>query len=91
MFWRSYESFSILCDVFCQKGSFPAKTAVRANALLLKIRNNVNMKTLRNIDSAIFESHLCYSYIVWAQNINAVRRWIILQKRALQIMNFKDQ
>ena len=29
--------------------------------------------------------------IVWAQNINTVNRLIILQKKALQIMNFKDQ
>ena len=28
MLWLRYESFSILCDVFCQKGSFPVKTAV---------------------------------------------------------------
>ena len=28
MFWLNYESFSILSDVFCQKVSFPAKTAV---------------------------------------------------------------
>ena len=41
---------------FVKKGSFPAKTAVRANTLLLKIRNNVNMKTLRNIYFAIFDS-----------------------------------
>ena len=33
----------------------------RANALLLKIRNNVNMKTLRNIYFAIFDAHLSYS------------------------------
>ena len=49
------------------------------------------MKTLRNIYFAIFDSHLNYSCIVWAQNINTVRRLIILQKRALRIMNFKDQ
>ena len=30
----------------------------RANALLLKISNYVNMKTLRNIYFAIFDSHL---------------------------------
>ena len=63
----------------------------RANALLLKIRKYVNMKTLRNIYFAIFDCHLSYSSIVWAQNINTVRRLIILQKRALRIMNFKDQ
>ena len=33
----------------------------RANVLLLNIRNYVNMKTLRNIYSAIFDSHLTYS------------------------------
>ena len=49
------------------------------------------MKTLRNIYYAIFDSHLTYSCIVWAQNINTVNRLIILQKKALRIMNFKDQ
>ena len=39
----------------------------RANALLLKIRNHVNMKTLRNTYFAIFDFHLSYSCIVWAQ------------------------
>ena len=63
----------------------------RANALLLKIRNYVNMKTLRNIYYTIFDSHLTYSCIVWAQNNNAVNRLIILQKKAIHIMNFKDQ
>ena len=63
----------------------------RANALLLKIRNYVNRKTLRNIYLGIFDSHLNYSCIDWAQNINTVRILIILQKKALRIMNFKDQ
>ena len=63
----------------------------RANALLLKIRNYINMKILRNIYFAIFDSHLSFSSIIWTQNINTVRRLIILQKRALRIMNFKDQ
>ena len=63
----------------------------RANALLLKIKNYVNMKTLRNIYNAIFDSHLTYSCIAWAQNINTVNRLIILQKKALRTMNFKDQ
>ena len=49
----------------------------RASVLLLKIRNYVNMKILRNIYFAIFDSHLSYSCIVWAQNINTVRRLII--------------
>ena len=62
-----------------------------ANALLLKIRNYVNTKTLRNIYFAILDSHLSYSCIVWAQHINAFSRLIILQKKSLEIMNFKHQ
>ena len=63
----------------------------RVNALLLKIRNYVSMKTFRNIYFAIFDSHLSYSYIAWAHNIDTVSRLIILLKKAVQIMNFKDQ
>ena len=63
----------------------------RANALLLEIRNYVNMKTLRNIYFVIFDSHLSYSCIVWVQNINTVRRLTILKKKALRIMTVKDQ
>ena len=61
------------------------------NALLLKIRNYVNIQTLRNIYFAIFDPHLSYSFIAWAQSINTVTRLIILQKKALRILNFKDQ
>ena len=63
----------------------------RANALLLKIINYVNTKTLRNIYFAISDFHLSYSWIVWAQNINRVRRLIILQNKALRVINFRDQ
>ena len=62
----------------------------RANALV-KIKNFVKMNTLRNIYFAKFNSHPNYSCIVWAQNINAVNRLIILQKKALRIMNFNNQ
>ena len=37
----------------------------RANALLLKIRNYVNMKTLRNIYFAIFDSHLSTKLLMY--------------------------
>ena len=63
----------------------------RFDAILLKIRNYVNMKTIRNFYFAIFDSHLSYSCIVWVQNINTVRILISLWKKALRIMNFKDQ
>ena len=41
----------------------------RANGLFLKIRNYIKTKTLRNTYFAIFDSHLTYSCIIWAQNI----------------------
>ena len=59
--------------------------------ILLKIRHYLKMKTKRNIYFAIFDSHLTYSCIFWAQNINAVNRLVTLQKNAPQIINFKDQ
>ena len=63
----------------------------RANASLFKIRNYVKMKTLSNIYLPISGSHQTYYCTVWAQNINTVNKLMILQKRALRIMNFKDQ
>ena len=41
----------------------------RAHALLIKIRNYVKMKTLRNIYFAICDSHLSYSCIVWLKTL----------------------
>ena len=38
---------------------------------------------------AIFESHLCYASIVWAQNTNSVKRLPLLQKKSLRIMFFQ--
>ena len=38
------------------------------------------MKTLRNIYFAIFDPHLTYSCIVWAQEINTLNRLIIVNK-----------
>ena len=73
-----------------QVNSIPVKLN-KSNTLLLRIKNYVNMKRLRNIYFAIFDSHLSYSCIVWAQNINTVRRFTILQKNGIGIMNFKYQ
>ena len=49
------------------------------------------METLRNIDLVIYDSHLTYFCIVQTQNINAVNRLIILQKKALQTINVQDR
>ena len=48
------------------------------------------MKTLRNIYFPIFDSQLNLSCNLQTYNVNTVRRLIILQKKALRMMNFKD-
>ena len=51
----------------CQVNDLSVKVN-RANALLFKIRKSVSLKILRSIYFAIFESHLSYCFLVWAQN-----------------------
>ena len=46
----------------------------RANALLFKIRNFVNITILKTIYFSIFDSHINYVNLVWAQNSNAMSR-----------------
>ena len=58
----------------------------RANALLFKIRNFVNVNTLKTIYYAIVGSHINYANVVWAQNFNAVNRVFIFQKKSLRII-----
>ena len=60
----------------------------RVNALLYTIRNFVNRHILRTIYFAIFDAHLNYGNLIWGQNLNAVSRIVVLQKKALRIMNF---
>ena len=60
----------------------------RANALLFKIRNFVNVKALKTIYYTIFDSHINYANVIWAQNSNAVNRVSVLQKKALRIISF---
>ena len=63
----------------------------RTNALLFEIRKFVDDKILTSIYFAIFESNLNYCSLVWAQNYNAINRLVILQKKALRIMNYQPQ
>ena len=41
----------------------------RANALLFKIKKCVSSKILRSIYFSIFDSHLSYCCLFWAQNL----------------------
>ena len=63
----------------------------RANALLFKIRKFVDDKMLGSTYSAIFESNLNYYSLAWAQNYNAINDLVILQKKALRVMDFQPR
>ena len=63
----------------------------RANFLLYTIRNYVNKHILRTIYFSIFDSHINNANLVWGQNLHAVSRIVILQKKALIIMNFQSK
>ena len=53
------------------------------------MRNFVNSSILRTIYLSIFESHLNYCCLVLFQNCNAINWLVILQKKALGIINFQ--
>ena len=57
----------------------------KENAMFFKLRYFVDQKTLKAILYAIFESHLNYSSLVWAQNFNSIKILFILQKKALRL------
>ena len=63
----------------------------RANAVFFKIKNFVNVNSLKTIYYAIFDSHINYDNVIWAQNFNAVNRVSILQKKALRTVSFQPK
>ena len=63
----------------------------KVNAMLPKLRQVLDIKNMRSICYAIFEFHLCYASLVWAQNTNSVRRLHLLQKKSLRIMFFRSK
>ena len=63
----------------------------RANALLFKMRKYVSLKILRPIYFAIFDSYLSYCCLVWSQNFSNIQRILILQEKAVRIINFQPR
>ena len=63
----------------------------RANALLFKIKKKVSLKILRSIYFVIFDSYSSYCCLVWAQNYSTIQRIIILQKKAIRIINLQPR
>ena len=52
---------------------------------------HVSLKILRSIYFAIFDSYLSYCCLVWAQNYSTIQRIIILQKKAIRIINLQPR
>ena len=61
----------------------------RANDLLFKMRKYVSCKILRSIYFAVSDSYLSYCCLAWAQNCSTIQRIVILQKKAIRIINFQ--
>ena len=61
----------------------------RANALLFEIRTYFSPKLLRSIYFAIFDSYLSCCWFVWAQNFSSMKQSLILQKKAIRIINIQ--
>ena len=60
----------------------------KTNGILSKLRHFIDTQTLKSIYHAIFEPHLYYSSLVWAQNSNSIKRLFVLQKKSLRIIYF---
>ena len=52
----------------------------KAHAILSKVRHFVHKKTIKTIYYAIFESQFFYSCLVWAQNINSIKKTLYFTK-----------
>ena len=62
-----------------------------ANAFLFKMRKYVSLKKLRSICSVIFDSYISYCCLVWAQNFSSIQQILVLQKKAVRIINFQPR
>ena len=60
-------------------------------ARLSKIRKFLSLKILRSIYFAIFDSYLSYCCLVWAQSYSTVQLIVILQKKAIRIINLQPR
>ena len=59
-----------------------------ANGIFSKLSHFVDRKTLKSMYHAIFEPHLFYSSLVWAQNSNWIKRLFVWQNKSLRIIYF---
>ena len=59
--------------------------------MLSKLRHVLDIKTLKSVYYSIFESHLCYASLVWAQNTDSIERLNLLQKKVLRVLFFQNR
>ena len=55
------------------------------------MRKLVSLKILKSIYFTIFDSYLSYCCLAWAQNRSTIQRILILQKKAVRIINFQPR
>ena len=55
------------------------------------MRKYVSLKILKSIYFAIFDSYLSSCCLVWVQNCSSIQRIIILQTKAIRIINFQPR
>ena len=68
-------------------GLFPTRIISR----LLALTPAVLFNRRASIKFAIFDSYLSYYCLVWAQNSSTIQQIVILQKKAVRIINFQPQ
>ena len=64
---------------------------IRANAMLYKARDFVDVRISKSIYHALFELHIHYACIIWGQNVCTINRLFVLQKKALRLIRFKER
>ena len=63
----------------------------KSNAMLYRVGQFVNERTLISIYHAIFDSHLNYDFIVWGHTKGSINRVLIIQKKALRTIHFNGK
>ena len=65
--------------------------SIKLSALLFKMKKFVSLKILRFIYFAIFDSYISNCFLAWVQNRTTIHWIVILQKKALRIIDFQSR
>ena len=57
----------------------------KANAMLAKLRHVLDIKTLRSVYYVIFEPHLCYASLVWAETLIQLKGFTYYGKKSFRM------